>query len=303
MAKSAGTPVADRYKKLLDKIGSLNLGGGGWWKAPQGTSTIRILPPVGAMDYFFVEIGQHYIDDKGKPYYCPNICSEGQLKCPICEVNEALYQAGEKDAAAKFRAGRSFLMNVIDRAHPDQGVLLYAPGTTIFGFVTSAIQDPDYGDITDPDEGYDFKLERTGEGKEGTKYQGRPVKRATPLGTPEQMDEWMAAAKDLRAYVDEQLMDYEELAKASGVDVFFAEEEEPEPMTKRAPARSTASVTRTVSKPAPKRAPEPEPDDDDEDEEPDDEEEPPAKPSASARIGAMMDDRKKKAALLSQRRK
>lgn len=293
MAKSSGgVTAADKYKKLLEKVNSLNLGGGGWFKPPQGTSVIRVLPPVGTMDYFFVEVGQHYMDDsKAKPFYCPAICSEGQLPCPICEVNEELYKAGEKDAAAKFRAGRSFLMNVVDRAHTDQGVLLYGPGTTIFGFMTSAIQDPDYGDITDANEGYDFKLERTGEGKEGTKYSGRPVKRSTPLGTPEQMDEWLSAAKDLRTYVDEQLLPYDELAKKSGVDVFFAETDEEEEEEHEAPP---PLKKKAAPAPAPKRAPEP--DDEDEDE-------PPAKPSASAKIGAMMDARQKNAELLRRGRK
>lgn len=294
MAKSnTGLSPQDRYKKLLEKVNSLNLGGGGWWKAPVGISVIRILPPVGTMDYFFLEVGQHYIGDSKTPFYCPAICTEGEMRCPICDVNEELYKAGEKEAASQFRAGRSFFMNIIDRAHPD-GVLKWAPGTTIFGYITSAITDPDYGDVTDADEGYDFKLERVGTGREDTKYQGRPVKRSTPLGTPEQIAEWLNTAEDLKAWVMNQLLSYDELANKSGVDVYFAEAEDADDIPE--PPRKQQSKT-LAGAPA-KRVKEPEPDDEDEDE---DDEEPPAKPSASARIGGLMAARQQRADLLKRK--
>jgi hypothetical protein len=281
---------ADRLKALLNKVNSLNLGGGGWWRPPVGISTIRILPPVGTMDFFFVEVGQHYLDDKSRPHYCPNICSEGKDACPICEVNEELYKAGEKDAASKFRAGRAFFMNVIDRSNPGQGVQKYAPGTTVFQAIASMISDPDYGDVSDAVEGYDIKIERQGEGKE-TKYQARPVKRSTPLGPDDVlMEEWLNAAEDLKAYVMGQLMPYDELAKASGVDVYFTETDEPEPPKKAAKAAVPA-------KPVAKKAPEPV--DDEEDEEEDDE--PPARKSVSAQISDRMTDREKRAQLLKKR--
>jgi hypothetical protein len=295
---SSGTSV-DKYKKLLEKVNSLNLGGGGWWRPPVGTSTVRILPPVGSMDYFFVEVGQHYMDDKGKPFYCPAICSEGEKPCPICEINEELFRAGEKDAAGKFRASRSFFMNIIDRANPGQGVQKYAPGTTIFQAITSMISDPDYGDISDAAEGYDIKIERVGEGRENTKYQVSPVKRSTPLGTQEQMDEWLAGADDMKAYVMNQLLEYEDLAKKSGVDVYFTsaddEEDEPEPPKKAAPAKPAAP---TVSKKdAPVKA---ETEDEDDEDEEDDDEEPPAK-SASQSISERMKARTQQAQLLKRK--
>lgn len=274
----------ERYKKLLDKVNSLNLGGGGWWRPPVGVSTIRILPAVGSMDYFFVEVGQHYLGEgNNKPFYCPSICTEGEQPCPICEVNEELYKAGEKEAASKFRAGRAFFMNIIDRNNPGQGVQKFAPGTTIFQAIASAVGDPDYGDVSDPDEGYDIKIERVGEGRENTKYQTRPVKRSSPMGTEEQINEWLGTADDLKAFVLEQLMPYDELAKKSGVDVYFAndDEEEEAPPPKKAAASA-------------KRAPEPD----------EDEEEPPARASKSASqvIGERVTEREKRAQLLRRGR-
>lgn len=285
--------VPDRLKKLLDKVNSLNLGGGGWWRPPVGVSTIRILPAIGTMEYFFMEVGQHYIVDGSKPFYCPSICSEGVEKCPICEVNEALYRAGEKDAASKFRATRAFFMNVIDRSNPGQGVQRYAPGTTVFQAIASMISDPDYGDISDEADGYDIKIERVGEGRENTKYQVRPVKRPTPLGTDEQIEEWMSNAEDLKAYVDEQLMSYAELAEKSGVDVYFTEDEEPEP-----PKKTAKPATRSMSKPVDKKPARTYEDSEYDDE---DDEEPPTKKTVSAQIADRMTDREKRAQLLKHR--
>lgn len=283
---------SDKLKKLLDKVNSLNIGGGGWWRPQVGTSTIRILPGVGTMDYFFCEVGQHYVTDGGKPFYCPAICSEGDLPCPICEVNEELFRAGEKEAAGKFRAGRSFFMNIIDRADPGKGVQKFAPGITIFQAIISLIQDPDYGDVSDVDSGYDIKIERVGEGRENTKYQTRAVKRSTPLGTEDQVDEWMKSADDLKKFVMGELLSYDDLAKKSGVDVYFSEtdeEEEPEPPKKA--VKKTAPVTAKQ-----KPAPEPDPDDDDDDSD----DEPPAR-SASQSISERMKARTAQAQMLKRR--
>lgn len=296
------TQQQDRLKRLLDKVNSLNIGGGGWWRAPVGTSTIRVLPPVGTMEFFFVEVGQHYIGDSKDGLYCPNVCA-GQ-PCPICEVQDELYKAGDKDTAAKFRVGRSFFINLIDRAHPDQGVLKYQCGTTIFTQLVAYINDPDYGDISDPDAGYDVKVERTGEGKNDTRYQARAVRRDTPLGEPDQAEQWLNDASDLQEYVNSRMLSYEDLAKKSGVDVYFAEdgaeeEEAPPPQPKVKAAAAVAPPRAPAPRPAaPKPAPKAvEPEEDDEDEQP------PARvnKSASAAISERMKAREQSAGKLLRR--
>lgn len=279
--------MSDKLKKLLDKVNSMNLGGGGWFRPPVGTSTIRVLPGVGTMDYFFVEVGQHYLGDNARPFYCPNICSEGSLPCPICEVNEALYRAGEKEAASKFRASRAFFMNVIDRSNPSQGVLKYAPGTTVFQALAGMIGDPDYGDISDVDDGYDIKIERVGEGKEGTKYQVRPVKRSTPLSDDEELaEEWMNSATDLKVFTMEQLLEYDDLTEKSGVSVYFSEDEEEPP--KKTSSRAAQSTKAALRKPAP--------------EDEDGDEEPPARKSSTSVSGQISERMAKHSQLLKHSR-
>lgn len=214
-------PNADKYKKLLAKVQSINIGGGNYWKPPVGHSVIRVLPPVGTMEYFFKEVGTHYLSDSLR-FDCPNIASDGTLPCPLCELNEELYRAGEKEAANKFKVSRSFQMNIIDRSAPDQGVKIYAPGTTVFQAMITMVQDPDVGDISDPVAGFDVKLDRTGEGRENTKYQTRSALKPTPLSTDaDQLEEWLSSAQDLQVQATSGLLSYDEMIEKAGVKAFF----------------------------------------------------------------------------------
>lgn len=212
--------------KLLAKVQTMDLSQSTFWKVPEGRSTFRILPPTGTMEFFFVEVGQHYVGDSY--YYCPVLCNEGNAKqypCPICEVNEALYAAGEKEAAADFRVGRKWMMNIIERpATPggEQGKpVMFVAGQSVMQTIISLVGDEDYGDITDPDIGWDIKIEKAGKGKE-TKYSVRPAAKSTPISVDREIaTQIMAQAKDIAAYVAERLLDYTQLAKKSGVDVYL----------------------------------------------------------------------------------
>lgn len=211
-----------KIQKLLAKVQTMDLGTSSFWKPDAGRSTIRILPPIGTMEYFFAEVGQHYL---GNTYfYCPTHCNGGdavKFPCPICELNEALYAAGEKEAASEFRVGRKWYMNIVERGPGADGKPhIFAAGQSIMQVVISLIGDDDYGDISDPQDGWDIKLDKVGEGKE-TKYSALPAAKSSPLGTPDSIKESLALAKDISAYVAERLMSYDDLAKKSGVDVYI----------------------------------------------------------------------------------
>lgn len=220
--------TADKYKKLLEKIQGMDLGGG-YWKCPKGRSVIRILPPVGGMDFFFVEVGQHYID--GSNYTCPAITSGGEEKCPVCETNELLFQAGEKSAAANYRVNQRFWMNVIDRKDEDSGPQIFTPGKMIFSALVALISDPDYGAIDDEYDGFDVKIDKTGEGLD-TKYSVLPARNPTPLSADDdELEDWLDEATDLKKKVFDMIPEYDALVKESGVGVYlYDEEEEDEPM-------------------------------------------------------------------------
>lgn len=221
MARKKKTSAADRYKKLLDKVQGMDLGSSGYWKPSEGRNTIRVLPAVGEMEFFFHEVGRHY----DQRQYCPAISTDGAEECPICELNEQLFQSGEKEAASKFRANRAFWMNIIDRKNRDAGPQIYTPGIQVFQAIVSLVSDADYGDVTDLDEGFDLKLDRKGTGLE-TKYTVLPAPRPSPLGDDDEIDEWLEEAEDLAARIDEQLKDYDELIKAAGLGAYFGLEDD-----------------------------------------------------------------------------
>ena len=212
---------SDAYKKLLAKLDTVDMGtGGGFWKPPEGLSTIRILPPVGEMGYFFLEAGQHYVNNTS--YMCPNLCSGGKDPCPLCEVNELLFRAGQKEQAGNYRVQRKFWMNVIVRGEEDNGPQRFTPGIKIAGTIFSYIQDPDYGDITDEEDGFDVKVTRNGTGL-ATKYETRLARNPSALGDDDQIEEWLESATDIVEYIATQLMSYEDMAEQTGVGLFLEE--------------------------------------------------------------------------------
>lgn len=204
MTRASNSDRKSRMQRIKDKLARTNLGGGGaYWKPKQGRNVIRILPGVGDMDDFFWQtVGRHYIPDTQRNYVCPvfTIGDEDEdVHCPICEFVNALYNAGDKDSkelAGKLRFRKQFWMNVIDRENEDKGPQIYTPGVTIFKMLAGLVTDPDYGEIYDQDDGLDITITRTGTGLE-TEYELRAKRKDSPLGTSDQIDEWLEKAIDL----------------------------------------------------------------------------------------------------------
>ena len=190
----------------------------------EGVTIVRILPEVGDMPRFFQEVGIHQMPGKdGKRVYCPKFTSRGKLNCPVCEIVDQLYQAGDtasKAFAGQIRVQKKYWMNVIARADDKVGPKIYTPGVLVFRQLMSLIQDPDYGDITDVEDGYDIKIERKGKGKTDTDYQARAAKNSSPLSDdPDKVDEWLSAAKDV-SYVEVSTNPDEDAELAEGHAVF-----------------------------------------------------------------------------------
>ena len=189
---------------LVQRLKSVDTGGGGqgFWSPPQGKSVIRILPPVGDMEFFFQLVGKHYFPG-GKWVTCSSFTSEGAQPCPVCEIVDQLYKIGDKPSKAlakELGVRRQYWMNIIDRDDEDAGPKIYTPGVQVFSEITNIISDPDYGDITDQDTGRDVTIDRAGKGLE-TKYKVLAKPHEKPLGDDDQMAEWLEKAKDL-AFVE-----------------------------------------------------------------------------------------------------
>ena len=215
---------AEKVKALRDKLKKQDLGGGGagFYSPKVGKNTIRILPEVGDMDFFFQPVGRHFFPDK-RAVYCPSFTTEKDLDCPVCEIVRELHNIGDKQSkklASSLGVRRSWWMNVIDRNNEDAGPLMYTPGVMVFNSIISLINDPDYGDVTDIDEGSDIIIDRDGTGIE-TSYEVHGRRKESALTDDDEMlEEWLDKAKDLTwIEVSEDPEEDDELSEGHAVHI------------------------------------------------------------------------------------
>jgi hypothetical protein len=209
-----GKQKADRgdvAAALLAKMEGMDLNvgfGSDFWAPPQGLTTLRILPPVGEMEFFFQQVGNHRLPG-GEMIYCPHFTTDGEDECPICAFVDQLYKKGgkNKEVAKQLRVGRRYWMNIILRdleqekstgmGSSAEGPKVFTPGVQVFGMLQTLVLHPDYGNIADEYEGFDIVLKREGERLETT-YDVMPRSKSCQLmPDDDQMDEICDGAIDL----------------------------------------------------------------------------------------------------------
>lgn len=165
MSKKDKTKRRTDISKSVDEMG--NLGGEDFFKPQPGKNTVRILPPWNDKGVFFFKAIQHYnVQEKGGPVPCRTMIGK---PCPICE---ALKNVG-KELARKAGPKTRFYMNVIDRKNP-KGVKIWGVTARNMKKIKSAMEDPDYGDITDPEDGRDVIVEIDDSSGGAPQYEIRP---------------------------------------------------------------------------------------------------------------------------------
>jgi hypothetical protein len=147
-----------KMKAKLDKVEGKNKGNDNKFFKPQpGTYDVRFLPSADGDP--FKEYHIHY----GLKSY-GLLCSKRMFDedCPICSFASALYRQGgeenEKQAKDLFASARFYSL-VLVRGEEDKGPQIYGYSKTVYTSLLNLILDPDYGDITDPEKGFDIKLE------------------------------------------------------------------------------------------------------------------------------------------------
>jgi hypothetical protein len=115
-------------------------------------------------------------------------------------------------------------LNVVDRETSEVKIL--SIGQILFKKIVATIMDPDYGDITDLENGHDFKIMKIMEGQWPKYDQSSPRPRPEPAGSEQDVAAWMDGLHDVHALV--KVEDYEEMmhvaqsylpSLAKGVDV------------------------------------------------------------------------------------
>lgn len=212
---------------------------GEYWSPSIGNNNIRIMPPKDPDNpIFYAEVDVHWnVGPNNKRVNCIK-ASAGV--CPVCEVVEKLRnskdpidQALVNDMRSQTRA----MMNIVDLGSPEKGVQIYECGSRVLQDVLGFFVDPDWGDLTDPERGYNVIIERQGSRQNDTRYTVRARKSATPIDK----EEWL-----------EQLNDLNRIAKGGTYDQVKAIlTGEPVDSEKEAPIDYGTSTTE-VSRPAAK---------------------------------------------------
>ena len=170
---SKGKLNMDKIKKKQEQ---LNKGGQDFrfWSPEAGRNVIRILPPKDGSDIFWSE-GKVHFQVGGTMVSCLSNWGE---ECPVCERVEELKKSKSKSdkklSDSMWPKTRAY-MNIINRESEEEEVEVMGCGPGILKDVINMVCDPDYGDITDFNEGRDVIITKTGKGlKTEYKVMGKP---------------------------------------------------------------------------------------------------------------------------------
>ena len=152
-----------KIRARLDNVKNNGKAGGSFWRPKDGTQTIRIVPTADGdpfKDYHF-----HYNlgpNQKGG-VLCPNK-NHGD-RCPICEFKDQLWkefnETQDQDTyklAKDMTPRQRFFSPVLVRGEESEGIRLWGYGKEAYTSLLNLVLNPEYGDITDVDDGTDITL-------------------------------------------------------------------------------------------------------------------------------------------------
>ena len=152
------------------------------WKPTPGKHQVRIVPYKFNSDNPFIELYFHY-NINNKTYLSPQ--SFGRPD-PIVEFADKLKRMGDKEdwkAAKAMEPKLRTFVPVIVRGEEGEGVRFWGFGKTVYQEILGYIDDPDYGDITDPTSGRDLTIEYKSAEEAGTSYPTTTI-RVKPSESP-----------------------------------------------------------------------------------------------------------------------
>jgi len=130
------------------------------WKPEKdkGKYVVRIVPYQHQPENPFVELKFHY-GLNNKTFLSPSTFNQPD---PVVELSEHLKKSGDKD---NWKMGRKLepklrtYVPVIVRGEEDKGVRFWGFGQTVYKQLLGFMSEPDYGDITDVNNGFDMVVE------------------------------------------------------------------------------------------------------------------------------------------------
>jgi hypothetical protein len=228
--KSLKERLKDRRKKIEDRNSSGNI-----FFPKGGTTRFRVLP-VGEDEEFGMPVQRTYFGKGIKSFTSAATFGE---ECPVQEAYKEAKADGDADLAKKLSLRTKYLVPAIlykdergKEVDTENSPTLIQVTGSIYGEMIDCFLDPDLGDFTDPEEGYDFKIKRTGSGLTDTKYSITPQR---PSKLPKQFNKEV----DLEAMVRKTTVEYSEAEELlqeflESIDLSDEENDTPAPSVKKA---------------------------------------------------------------------
>lgn len=147
-------------EKMRQKLSTLQSRGdrkSHFWRPQDGEQTIRIVPTSDGDP--FKEYWFHYNLGKNPGFLSPK--KNFGEDCPLDTFVRELFNEGTEDSirmAKNLMARQRFFAPVIVRGEEEQGVRIWGFGKTAYQELLNLVLNPDYGDITDVNEGTDIVL-------------------------------------------------------------------------------------------------------------------------------------------------
>jgi len=146
-----------KMKAKREALENRGNGKNSFWRPDDGETVIRILPTSDGDP--FKEFWFHYNLGKNHGFLSPkkNFGEED----PLNDFVRQLYSEGSDESikmAKNLSARQRFFSPVIVRGEEDKGVRLWGFGKTAYKELLNLVLNPDYGDITDVDQGTDLVI-------------------------------------------------------------------------------------------------------------------------------------------------
>lgn len=194
-------------KKDLEK----RSGGGGMIYPKEGTIRVRI-KSRGADEELGIEVVQFYLGPKDGGIISPATFDE---PCPFMEKFQELKNSEDPDdkaLASRLVPRRRYILGVIGykdtkgkEIDPDKiDKPMMVPRSVYQDIIDLYLDEEDWGDMTDPIEGYDIKITRTGSGKMDTSYSVSPCQKS-------KLDKKYREDIDLEKAVRASILSYDKL--------------------------------------------------------------------------------------------
>lgn len=146
-------PLLDQVRKTLKDLQETSKKTEGLWK-PTGEHTIRLVPYKHA-EFPFISLFFHYGID-GKNYLSPKSFGKSDPFERFADELLATKDQTSYKLSKSLRAKLRVYVPVLVRSEESEGIRFWAFGKNTYEEILKIMNDPDYGDITDPSTGTDL---------------------------------------------------------------------------------------------------------------------------------------------------